>query len=100
MDTPMDSVDNIPYTSPDRVKGMQKSEKDKQRKFSKALKEKMEEDQGKKKKTAQNDELLLEREDVEPEESAEEQTSGESGDDSPLNDSDDSAEATRIDVRA
>lgn len=44
MESSLDSVDNIPFQTPDQVKPAQRSEKDKQRKFSRALKEKMEEE--------------------------------------------------------
>ena len=44
MESSLDSVDNIPFQTPDQLKPVQRSEKDKQRKFSKALKEKMEEE--------------------------------------------------------
>jgi len=44
MESSLDSVDSIPFQTPDQVKPAQRSEKDKQRKFSRALKEKMEEE--------------------------------------------------------
>ena len=43
MDSSLHSVDNIPFQTPDQLNRVQRSEKDKQKKFSKALKEKMEE---------------------------------------------------------
>ena len=63
MDTQLDSVEHVPYQSSDRVKPLRESEREKQRKFARALQEKMEEELGKRRRKAQEDELLLEEDD-------------------------------------
>jgi len=63
MDESFDSVDNInQYVNPDKVKPAHHSERDKDRKFSRALEEKMEEDLEKKKKKKKRD-TFIHRED-------------------------------------
>jgi len=63
MDESFDSVDNInEYVNPDKVKPAHHSERDKDRKFSRALEEKMEEDLEKKKKKKKRD-TFIHRED-------------------------------------
>ncbi|HUV31671.1 MAG TPA: hypothetical protein VMY05_11360 [Acidobacteriota bacterium] len=63
MDKQLDSVEHVPYQSSDRVKPLQESEREKQRKFAQALREKMEEELGKGRRKGQEDELLLEDDD-------------------------------------
>jgi hypothetical protein len=59
MDSSLDSVDNVPYLAPEDVKPVERSKKEKRRKFSKALREKMEEDLEKRRRQRQGDELVL-----------------------------------------
>ena len=54
-----DAVDSPKYVSTDRVQPTQHSERDKRQKFSKALKEKLEEELEKKRKRQEKDELVL-----------------------------------------
>ena len=58
MESSLDSVDNIPFQTPDQVKPVQQSEKDKQRKFYGALKEQMEEELHKGRKEYRQDEFV------------------------------------------
>lgn len=64
MESSLDSVDNIPFQTPDQLKPVQRSEKDKQRKFSKALKEKMEEELHQGGKEHRQDEFIHEDDDL------------------------------------
>ena len=58
MDSSLHSVDNIPFQTPDQLNRVQRSEKDKEKKFSKALKEKMEEKLNEGSKENRQDEFL------------------------------------------
>ena len=58
MESSLDSVDNIPFQTPDQLKRVQRSEKEKQQKFSKALKEKMEEELHEGRKEHRHDEFV------------------------------------------
>lgn len=60
MNESFDSVENInQFVNPDKVKPTHQSERDKDRKFSRALKEQMEEDLEKKKKRKSQDSFVL-----------------------------------------
>jgi hypothetical protein len=62
MDSPVDNVDfTSPYQGSDQVSPLHRSERDKERKFARALKEKLEEDLEKRKKRDKQDALVLER---------------------------------------
>ena len=62
MDSPVDNVDfTSPYQGSDQVSPLHRSERDKERKFARALKEKLEEDLEKRKKRHKQDALVLER---------------------------------------
>lgn len=60
MDESFDSVDNVNrYMNPDKVKPAHHSERDKDRKFARTLKEKMEEDLERKKKKKKRDTVVI-----------------------------------------
>ena len=65
MDAPIDSVDKTPYPVPGKVNPLHHSEREKQREFSKALQEQMEEELEKSRKERAEDELLLRQEERE-----------------------------------
>ena len=60
MDSPIDHVENTtPYQGSDQVSPAHRSERDKDRKFARALKEKLEEELEKKKKQPKQDSVTL-----------------------------------------
>ena len=71
MDASLDSVENIPFQTLDQVKPAQQSEKDRQRKFSRALKEKMEEELRKERRGHDRDEFIQDQDQQRPSEDQE-----------------------------
>ena len=101
-----DSVERTTYLPPDLVQPLSQSERDKRRQFAKALKEKMEEEQGKKRKNRSKDEVVIEH-DQEHQEQAlserdvEEQSQAQSESDESVDETDSSdRKSEKIDVKA
>ena len=68
MDETYDSLDSVnPYLDPNKVTPAHHSERDKDRKFARTLKEKLEEDLEKRKKKRKKDALVLRRDELEEE---------------------------------
>jgi len=106
MDETYDSLDSVnPYLNPDKVTPTHHSERDKDRKFARTLKEKLEEDLEKRKKKRKKDALVLHRDDLEEESpdeadgSPQEETREDIPDDQGLDD-DDKQESGHIDLKA
>ncbi|MBN1211693.1 MAG: hypothetical protein JXA92_03875 [candidate division Zixibacteria bacterium] len=106
MDETYNSLDSInPYLNPDKVTPAHHSERDKDRKFARTLKEKLEEDFEKRKKKRKKDALVLHGEDLEEEpvdeaESSPQEEAREVIPDDPGLDDEDKQEPGHIDVKA
>ena len=73
MDSSIDNIDNVhQYRPADEVSPLHRSERDKERKFAKELKEKLEEELDKQKKRHQQDLVVLHEFDDEPDDSGKE----------------------------
>ena len=65
MDSPIDPVEKmVPYVPSDRVDHLHRHDRDKQRKFAKALQEELEDERRKKSRESDEDEVVIEGQDA------------------------------------
>jgi hypothetical protein len=81
MDSPVDRVENASrtYVTPDEVKPLSQAAPEKERKFASALKEKMEEELGRRKRRSRKDEAIIDHEESAKDDAEQDEVETESG---------------------